>query len=368
MLVATIGLCSVLIAIGMFFAFLRWIAKPQPIAQKDPAVQVNQPRLTDPVEPTDPLAANTLPGTSLDGGANQPGDTSPPVSLPLAGDNKAPSTTSPDQPAVMPPDGTAVSPTGPAETPAVPPANTPTTIGNATATKRPLGSSIAPDLDAVLGNNTPTSEPKGDAPLELPPGLHGFSQLFSQGFEPVLPDASVPLDKPAEVADNPDKIPADPAKAQPAAPTVDPVPANVDKLLKNQLSGVLINKRPLSEALTTLSLISDVPTVADLDALAVVGVTNSTLVEVRATTGITVDGVLKAITDANKFSFVPWENRVLYARASEADLESRVPDSLPIADLVSDEPSAINCCKRLRMSFPNWLAQFKRTRMSCTPN
>ncbi len=37
MLVATIGLCSVLIAIGMLVVFLRWISQPQTVAKNDPA-------------------------------------------------------------------------------------------------------------------------------------------------------------------------------------------------------------------------------------------------------------------------------------------------------------------------------------------
>ncbi len=51
----------------------------------------------------------------------------------------------------------------------------------------------------------------------------------------------------------------------------DPIPATVDKKMSMQLSGLLINQRPLPEALTTLSLIGEVPIVADLDALAVIG-------------------------------------------------------------------------------------------------
>ena len=79
-----------------------------------------------------------------------------------------------------------------------PPSAGPTTIGNASSTKTPLGGSIAPNLDAVLA---PKSEerPQGDVPLELPAGLQGFSRLFNQGLEPALSDASVPLDKAAEL-------------------------------------------------------------------------------------------------------------------------------------------------------------------------
>ena len=197
---------------------------------------------------------------------------------------------------------------------------------------RPLGGSIAPSLDSVLAPNA-EDQPKGDVPTELPPGLQGFSRLFNQGFEPVLSDASVPLDKATEV-------PADADNGQPnpsSAPAVaaDTMPTIVDKRLSMQLSGMLISERPLSEALTTLALIGEVPVVADLDSLAVVGVSKSTMVKVKATSAVTLEAVLNSIAVATKIRWVPWENRVIYARASDEDLETRLPKVIPVADLVS---------------------------------
>lgn len=340
MLVATIGLCSVLIAIGIAFAFFRWIAKPNVVAKNNP--------------PAGKQPANVGP-KNTDVGPAAP-DNSPPPTLPEAEPGSQPLT---DATAAVPPVAPAVDAT-PAEAMSdkpVPPASAsqnsgPTTVGNATSTKTPLGGSIAPNLDAVLAPRS-EDQPKGDVPLELPPGLQGFSRLFNQGFEPALSDASVPLDKAAE-------LPADAANAgankngAPAPAAVDLVPATVDKKLTAQLSGVLIEQRRLSEALTTLSLIGDVPIVADLDALSVVGASKNTLVKFKATSAVSFESVLDSIAASAKIRFVPWEKRVIYARVSDEDLESRLPKVLPVTDLVSDAAQRDQLLQVLKQLVPEF--------------
>ncbi len=198
----------------------------------------------------------------------------------------------------------------------------------------------------------PDAKPdRGDAPLELPPGLQGFSNLFNQSFDPVLPDASVPLEKEMDLPEDPDDK-NKPVASSPAVPAADLVPATLDKMLSTQLTGLAIDKRPLSEALTTLALVGDVPIVPDVDSLLVVGVSKSSLVEIKARATLTFDAVLQSIASSAKIRFVPWENRVLYARASDEDLESRIPPELPIADLVSDEGQRDQLIQALRDVLP----------------
>lgn len=342
MLVATIGLCSVLIAIGILVVFLRWIAKPEVVAQNKPVVPAINP--ADAAKPS--ISDNSIP-------LNEPGASANPE-VPMAeGSESAP--TNPEKPSGLEP--TTTPPSTPSDLPSVEaapaqpqPTNGPSTIGNASATKSPLGGSIAPSLDSVLGPPTQgEGQPAGDAPLELPPGLQGFSRMFNQGFEPALADTAVPPEQAAKLPDDPKN---DPANQPGANANADLVPATIDKKLSAQLSGLLINKRPLSEALTTLSLVGDVPIVPDLDALMVVGASKSTLVDVKATSTVSFDAVLKSIASSTKISFVPWENRVLYARASDADLESLLPPVLPIADLVSDEAQRTQLLEGLRGLLP----------------
>ncbi len=66
-----------------------------------------------------------------------------------------------------------------------------------------------------------------------------------------MSDSALPPEQATEI---PDDVGA-PAQTT-VQPTVDFVPATVDKMLSMQLAGLRINKRPLSEALTTLSLVA----------------------------------------------------------------------------------------------------------------
>ena len=363
MLVATIGLCSVLIAIGILVVFLRWIAKPDALA-KNSSAQVQRPK--------DDLAAGSrAPNVAGDpvpqDGANQPESLQPnalpPVDLPLANNatlpggppnantNIVPRETAPREPTA---NGSAGSTDGAGSTdsaamsPTTPGSPSPTTLGNAAGTKSPLGGSIAPSLDAVLAPPTVDAQPAGEPNKQLPPGLQGFSNLFQQSFDSALTDASAPIEKAPDLPDDADATPANQAGAN---PVVDPIPATVDKQLGTSLSGILINARPLSEALTTLAVVSDLPIVPDLDALALIGASKS-MVKVKMTSTATFDAVLKSISSETKISWVPWENRVLYARVSDQELESRLPGSLPVADLVSDAAQRDQLLQALKEVFP----------------
>lgn len=356
MLVATIGLCSVLIAIGILVVFLRWVAQPKEIAQNKPPVVAKQPV-------GDPAVGPGADSLMTEGGVV-------PDAQPLTGDNPNPADSSNSEPNPLDATGNTTNPADnpPSSNPPssnTPSSNTPgndaaqskptdqtgpTTVGNATETKKPLGGSIAPSLDSVLGSSDPApGQSTGDVPQELPPGLQGFAKLFNQGFEPAMNDSALTLEKPTELPASEDKQPAD----QPAAVAIDElVPATVDKLLKTRLSGLLINKRRLSETLTTLSLVSDIPIVPDLDSLLVIGASKDTTVEVRATSPLTMEEVLNATAASAKISLVTWNNRVIYARASDDEIEARVPAVLPIADLVTDDAQRDQLLQGLKEVLP----------------
>ncbi len=329
MLVATFGLCSVLIAIAYWLCSCAGLLNPKssrkttkrPCEQSSQSCQ-RQPTNANPA--TDPALAD-------------PQSDQPKSDLPSASGSDS-AATNPESPlgseSTMPP-----SPPNdqvPATVASTPASTGPSTVGNASATKSPLGGSIAPSLDSVLGPAQGEGQPAGYVPLELPAGLQGFSRMFNQGFEPALPDTAVPQANATKLPDAPKNEPAN----QPGAAS--DAPARFSARHRRQdveltTIGLLINQRRLSETLTTLSLVGDVPIVPDLDSLLVVGASNSTLVNFKATSAVTFDAVLKSISNSTKISLVPWDNRVIYARASDADLEQRMPPVLPIDDLVTDE-------------------------------
>ncbi|MCC6512252.1 MAG: hypothetical protein IT423_24350 [Pirellulaceae bacterium] len=161
-----------------------------------------------------------------------------------------------------------------------------------------------------------------------------------------MADSSVPLSDAPDVSEDADK------PVQPVAPTKDLLPAVVDQKLKLQLSGLLIDKRPLSETLTTLSLMSDVPMMADIDALLAAGLPRNPVIEFRSTTPITLGNMLKKIETDAQLTFVPWENKLIYVRGMPAAIESRVPAALQIHDLVTDEPQTQNLVQVIHEILP----------------
>ncbi len=177
MLVATIGLCSVLLANGILFAFFRWIAKPTVVANNKPAV----------VAPANPDNKNTDVGAEPD---KTPTDGN---ALPGSESNLASDSIDPAQPnpaVATPPDSGEAKPPATAtdnSTPSATESQTagPTTMGKRVHYEEALGGSIAPSLDAVLAPKG-EDQPQGEVPMELPPGLQGFSRLFNQGLEPVF--------------------------------------------------------------------------------------------------------------------------------------------------------------------------------------
>ncbi len=74
MLVATFGSVHVLVAIGMFVAFLRWINQPKVVAQNKPPLAINKPAVEPTTQPNEqtpdatgaqPDDASALPATEL---------------------------------------------------------------------------------------------------------------------------------------------------------------------------------------------------------------------------------------------------------------------------------------------------------------
>ncbi len=222
-----------------------------------------------------------------------------------------------------------------------PPNNAP--LNNAQVSTSPLANSIAPSLDSTF-DSPAMNKDAGAMVAELPPGLQDFANIFSQSLEPTLPDASVPLSKAPDIKDDAPR--ADDASANDNSA----LPADVDQKLQYKFGGMRISQRPLSEVLSTISMISDVPIVADVDALSIDGSNRNRLIDFTATAEITTADLISKISSEVGIQFDSWENRALIVRSSSDALTTKLTDRLPINDLVSSEEQAqalLNSLKEL---------------------
>lgn len=359
MLVAAIGLCSVAVACGIFFAFLRWYARPSTVASN--SVPANQaaagspnivPPLAASVSATEPLDGPSLDGTSLldpveplspSAQPNAPSDVvagEQPITEPGSTDATA---TTPIEIDVSPspaPDSL-IAAARPLDTSGAPlAAGESTTTGSSTVPSgSSLDSQLMPDIDSTFAN--PGAEENAEVLKEtLPPGLQSFASIFDRTLVPVLSDSTVPLSAAPDAGDAPNAGNNAPVTDE-SAPAVSPMTLSLPETLEHKqattLNGLLIQRRPLAEVLSTLSLMSDIPFTADLDGLLAAGVDREQVVDFKSGTPVKVVDVLGLLAQDYGLSFEPYEKKLLIVRGPADAVQSRVPASLPIADLIDGE-------------------------------
>lgn len=304
LLVGAIGLCSLLVACGAFVLFLTWISGSNRTQDKadPPAVAQVAPKLLD----SNPEPSGSGIDPSIGVAIPEPALVDPIV--PATGD--PPSLSAPAS----------------ASDPSNPTAATPTASGQG---PRPEGHApIAPQPEVQSTSDTPPSIGQS-----LPPGLQNFANLFDQSIVPLLPDSNVALS--AAPAGGTDSASTDSTNAT-AAMSID-LPDGIDKKKATIFSGLILKGRPLSEALTALSLITDIPFTVDLDAVSASGIDPNIAVNFKSTGPVSVSGLLEKIAQELSLSFDSFENKFLVVRGTEQALTARIAAPISVVDLVSDE-------------------------------
>ena len=353
-LVAAIGLCSVLLACGVFFAFLKWYAKPTGVAQAkntvassaldgpadkresgvvDAAVPPTVEQSSD-VVVTDQALTNesALNTTDLRAGSNlHEAAITPEVANAGQGAAIAAGAGQPRIPAVAATDQSHVNQHSTDQPSA---SQRSADASPSSASQSVSSTSAAPDINSTF--ETPTIDPNGQVIKEtLPPGLQNFASIFDQSLVPVLSDATVPLAAAPSAGDISQPELETPAAASPMSLDL---PESLKQKLGVSVSGLLIDNRPLYEALTALSLAGDIPITADLDGLAAGGVDRNLSISFKSTEPITIAEVLEQISSDYALAFEQIDNKLLIVRAHSDDAKSRTPSVLPIGDLaISDE-------------------------------
>jgi len=347
LLVACLGLCSLLIAGGVFFLFLRSFgngptvavnppAAPQPIAAPDnnlaaPAV----------VDTTSPAGPEVSPAGSADPAAREPIASESALATEPKNTTAVPANESRpgDPPTAMQSGG--LSAGGNSLPAAGPPLNT-TALPSAIF---PAGE-VAPSPVTAAPDNPPT-EGAAEVKRVLPPGLQNFASLFDQALVPVLADAAVPLaaapetnDGPAATDDTPDGT----------SPVTFNLPDVLDQRLAIQVTGLLIQDRPLSEVLSTLSQAGDLPFVCDIDALRAGGINPQLPIQFKSTSPLSLSEILAQLSTDYQLSFEPFEKKLIVVRCAPALLEQRIPLALAVGDLlakVEDGPALLSAIENL---------------------
>lgn len=320
LLVAGLGLCSLLLAGGVFFLFLRSFGRGPTVAQNSPAAPPPVAAIAPSVEPAID-DANTTPAVL---------PASPPAS------SATDSATGPSTPTASP-----VDTNKPVDSPPPIPANS-ETASSMPATGAPLNGTALPS--AIFPAAEPSAQPSTAAPANppaadvsdpkrhLPPGLQSFASLFDQALVPVLADAAVPLSAAPETTDGPAATAETP---EPVSPLNLNLPEVVDQKLAIKLTGLLIQDRPLAEVLCTLSQASDLPFVCDIDALRAGGINPRLAIQLKTTTPLPLSELLAQLASDYQLSFEPFEKKLIVVRSSPALLEQRIPSALPVGDLLS---------------------------------
>lgn len=358
MLIGAIGLCSVIVACGIFFAFLQWYARPATVAaNQTPASQtaVVAPNI-DPalapgasaVQPRDvvaeagvaPSADELFSGQPAEQPSEQPSsngaDSAPANQATEPGSERAAENVAENIPGAS---LSADSVAGASASETTAPDKSAAAANATVASGAPLGSQLMPDIESTFA--IPGAEENAQAVKEtLPPGLQNFASIFDQSLVPVLSDATVPLAAAPDAGD-------DPSATDVAAPAASPMtlalPETLEQKQATTVSGLLIQDRPLAEVLSTLSLMSDIPFTADLDGLLAAGVDRNQTINFKSAKPVTALGVLGTLAQQYSLNFEPYEKKLFIVRGSAEAIQARVPASLPVADLVdsADQSTAL---------------------------
>ncbi len=352
LMVVGIGLCSLMLAAGAFVLFLKWVAKPTTVASNDPANTKNVAQAANtPEQPAEELKTQE-PQASTDTDA----------SASLTKDNVPPNTPSETDPQAQGKPDAATNSQNPlpdttasGNPPAASPAktendplqgdmkatnnNTASTVAKDPATMNSDTTASAPSSTDIKSNDqTGANEPAkvdGQASSKiasLPPGLQSFAEIVDQSLTPLLPDATVPLAPAPRSADDQ----KDPKEARVETSPIMALPQDVDQKLAVTIMGLLIDERPLSEAIAALSTVTEIPIIADLDSLAAVGIDRNQSVKYRSQSAMTAGATLNNFAESLHLQFMLFENRLMILNAAPAMIKEKMPAELPIADLVSD--------------------------------
>ena len=148
------------------------------------------------------------------------------------------------------------------------------------------------------------------------------------------------------------------ATASASAPLALPLPEVIDQKRSLSISGLLIQNRPLSEVLAVLSLTSEIPFTADLDALLAAGLDRNAIINFKSTESITIAQLLEKLAADNGLSFEAFEKQWFIVRGDADKTKSRVPSSWPIGDLVSSSEQSAALVQVLSELLPELAEQY----------
>jgi len=367
--VAAIGLCSVLLAGGAFFIFLRWVS-PTKSAQQNmlPTVVGDLPAgvgapTAEPGHPN-PQLADAQPGNA------QPASVKAANAQPanVEGGNTA----NIDQPSI---DGSVLDSTASN----LPVRSSPSGQVDAGASNAAIGPSAvspAPSSGAVnsapggiaanaLGPSGVLASDAAVAPVDsssqdltdespavrdtLPPGLQNFASIFDQSLVPVLSDATVPLGAATDAGE--DTSPSEEVPSRAVVTALD-LPETVAQKMELKISGLLIQDRSLSEVLSTLTIATDIAMTVDFDSLAAAGIDRNLSIRYRSTQPSTVSQVLEQIAQEHNLVLETLEKSFVVARGSGDQIRTRLANAWPIDDLVADDPQSDQLLSALRELLP----------------
>ncbi len=264
LMITFIGMFSLLVAIGSFYAFIRWVSVPT--AEKQPVA--NSSATTDSSnDQTSPQVVNESSENSQS--STTPSETNSDTAQPTT-DADA---TVPDVTGNTPPNKTesktVVQPALPSEAEQKP-------SPDPLATNPPGGSATEATKNVAV--NLGAGNSQSDLVLSLPASLQEIAGILDATKTPVV-DASIPLAPPPTANGD--------AAAEPFAETPDAEPlaepSVAAKALQVEISGISIARRPLSEAINTISQLANLPIAVDFDSLTAANVNRDQHIELKET-------------------------------------------------------------------------------------
>lgn len=305
LLIAFLGLTGIAIAGVLFVLFLRWQADSDQASAV--ALQASETQASATTEETlEPVAETQTGETPLSAEGNAENTVENNTEIRTQNSTESDVVQTPDAP--QPPTAPAIANTEP-----------PTATDNL----------LSPTADASPPDAVPADSAQPEAAPSLPKRLAAFAPMLNFEIQPQFPDAIEVLSEPPVTAED-----------LGLATTVGlaEIPA-VDLNAQYQLpiSALVMAPLPLPQFVSVWSNLSGIPTSVDLDALAAAGFDHRQPLGINLAQSTTVGDLAANLGQAIGLEARPQENRYLRLTVPAEAIDAKLPNALPVAELVADQ-------------------------------
>lgn len=319
LLIAFMGLTGIAVAGILFVLFLRWQTdsdQASAVALQEPKTQALATTNTtlEPVVETQPVDA---PESPEEGAENTAENSTAEHNAEIAAQNNSEPGVVQAPDATQPPTVTAIANTEPS--PSVAP-NPPATASD---------SLLSPAADALPPDTAQSDTAQPDAAPSLPKRLAAFAPMLNFEIQPQFPDAIEVLSEPPVTAED---LGLATTVGLPEIPAVD-----LNAQYQLPISALVMAPLPLPQFVSLWSNLSGIPTAVDLDALAAAGFDPRQPLGINLVQSTTVGDLASSLGQAIGLEAAPHENRFLRLTVSAAAIDAKLPNALPVADLVTDQ-------------------------------